>query len=288
MTKIFDFLNLVNGEQPPTTLFHYTSQDGLLGIINSDSLWATDINYLNDEKEFINGKLLIEDEIRNSTFNFGSISVGKNSESILDMILKVFKPENLMLQNFVCSFSKNKDQLSQWRAYCPNSIGFSIGFNTKKLLESGKANRGMLLKCCYSEKEQRKIVKNVIEDWIGSGGEKILSKKEPMSENDELTQVTNLFLGLFRIAPITKHSSFHEEEEWRMVFISGENLNFRTGKSMLIPYMHFTLKQNSFDSITLSPTPNAELAKKSLEMLLENKKIEHCLICNSLAPFRNY
>lgn len=33
-------------------LFHYTDTHGLMGIINSRALWATDINFLNDSDEF--------------------------------------------------------------------------------------------------------------------------------------------------------------------------------------------------------------------------------------------
>jgi hypothetical protein len=36
----------------PEFLYHYTSQDGLLGIISSASLWATNISYMNDATEF--------------------------------------------------------------------------------------------------------------------------------------------------------------------------------------------------------------------------------------------
>lgn len=32
----------------PTVLYHYTSQVGLLGILQKKELWATQIQYLND------------------------------------------------------------------------------------------------------------------------------------------------------------------------------------------------------------------------------------------------
>jgi hypothetical protein len=35
----------------PETLYHYTTQDGLLGILKDQSLWATHILYLNDSME---------------------------------------------------------------------------------------------------------------------------------------------------------------------------------------------------------------------------------------------
>lgn len=38
--------------QAPSTLYHYTSQAGLLGITASRSVWASKIHYLNDGKEF--------------------------------------------------------------------------------------------------------------------------------------------------------------------------------------------------------------------------------------------
>ena len=36
----------------PPRLYHYTSQEGLLGILSSKTLWATRIQYLNDSTEF--------------------------------------------------------------------------------------------------------------------------------------------------------------------------------------------------------------------------------------------
>jgi hypothetical protein len=36
---------------PPSTLYHYTTPAGLLGIVENNKLWATHINYLNDATE---------------------------------------------------------------------------------------------------------------------------------------------------------------------------------------------------------------------------------------------
>lgn len=35
----------------PSVLYHYTSADGLIGIVRNQRLWATDIEYLNDSEE---------------------------------------------------------------------------------------------------------------------------------------------------------------------------------------------------------------------------------------------
>lgn len=39
-------------EVPHKTLFHYTTQNGLLGIIESKSLWLSDNQYMNDMTEY--------------------------------------------------------------------------------------------------------------------------------------------------------------------------------------------------------------------------------------------
>src|ERR1700745_2358870 len=37
---------------PLRTLYHYTTQAGLLGILTSKSIWASEIRFLNDATEF--------------------------------------------------------------------------------------------------------------------------------------------------------------------------------------------------------------------------------------------
>ena len=38
-------------EKPPRELFHYTNQEGLLGILGNNEIWASKIQYLNDSTE---------------------------------------------------------------------------------------------------------------------------------------------------------------------------------------------------------------------------------------------
>lgn len=46
-------------------LYHYTSLEGLMGIIESKSIWATNVLYLNDASELNYSLKLIEEEIDN-------------------------------------------------------------------------------------------------------------------------------------------------------------------------------------------------------------------------------
>jgi hypothetical protein len=44
---------------PSYLLYHYTDQNGLLGIINKGSIWATHYQYLNDTSEFQKAKEIL-------------------------------------------------------------------------------------------------------------------------------------------------------------------------------------------------------------------------------------
>ena len=121
----FDVLDEhITGVPTGPFLFHYTTQEGLLGIIDTKSLWMTSVRHLSDSTEFaytvelvrenLNRKLRAE---RGPFNNYYGAILGK---------LDVLKDMTL----FVGSFSEEGDLLSQWRAYTSNGIGFRTTSNT--------------------------------------------------------------------------------------------------------------------------------------------------------------
>jgi hypothetical protein len=53
----------------PEHLYHYTTAEGLVGIVRDRKLWATDIFHLNDRREFIHGiKLAVEELQRDGIY----------------------------------------------------------------------------------------------------------------------------------------------------------------------------------------------------------------------------
>jgi hypothetical protein len=58
-------------ESIPTTLYHYTTTDGLLGILASEEVWATDIRFLNDTSELVDAIKLFSDELEANPLNLG-------------------------------------------------------------------------------------------------------------------------------------------------------------------------------------------------------------------------
>jgi hypothetical protein len=95
----------------PEILYHYTSADGLCGIVESRAVWASIIHFLNDAEEF-QYAISIEQELLKER---GSAEASEVLSTFLDWITSAN----------VCAFSLTAegDLLSQWRAYCPASGG---------------------------------------------------------------------------------------------------------------------------------------------------------------------
>jgi len=96
-------------------LWHYTTPEGLTGIIESSSLWATDVFYLNDSAEFMHGINIARKIIKQKISSLG----GDKKERLerFDINLSFIGPDHNR-PVYVCSLSKTENELSQWKAYC--------------------------------------------------------------------------------------------------------------------------------------------------------------------------
>ncbi len=119
---------MVNNNDDPDILYHYTSQEGLLGIIENGEIWATDILYLNDEREF---KLAFELACNLLSSRISAASQKAQAlQNIRSLVTQVAKDRRNV---YVSSFSAKGDLLSQWRGYCPQGMGYAIGFRRADL-----------------------------------------------------------------------------------------------------------------------------------------------------------
>ena len=71
----------------PDILYHYTSQEGLLGIIGTGNIWATDILYLNDATEYTYAYKMIMEELNR---HLSSVGCSKDGSPIN---IKEFNPK---------------------------------------------------------------------------------------------------------------------------------------------------------------------------------------------------
>lgn len=142
-------LEEVLSQLPTVPLYHYTQQKGFMGIIEGSEIWATHTQYLNDWREYSHAVDMVRDQIS------AIRAFGKNPDlySILDAM--EYSLDGIESMNVcVCSFSEERDSLSQWRAYGGQASGFSIGFEGAFLAEAAAQKGWYLAPCIYDPQLQ--------------------------------------------------------------------------------------------------------------------------------------
>jgi hypothetical protein len=170
------------------------------------------------------------------------------------------------------SFCRNEDLLSQWRGYSGSGVGFAIGFSTSRLLEAVRKARCRLGRCIYDESDQVQIVNELIVQ---------MAKEATNYPPDEFANLepplgTAFETALIKYGAFFKDSCFKEEDEWRIVtevkYYHDAAFEFRTGKSMLIPYCRFDVQNGSWRNkivdVVVGPCPYLESSKKATEAFL--------------------
>jgi hypothetical protein len=284
-------------------LWHYTTPEGLMGIIESNALWATDIFYLNDSAEFMHGINIAREIIKQKISSLDGDE--KKHLGRFDGDLSFIGPDHNS-SVYVCSLSKVEDELSQWRAYCRGG-GFSIGFPRQGLIEAIQGQHFELKECVYDVSGQQKIINNLIDSHV-----------VPYIQNPEQfskipcapDMVSGIVCGgsnkfawkLYSTCSTLKHPSFEREEEWRLVFDHGYAFEkdkngknkigpkFRTKSGLIIPYICIKLPDSEDFwrqvRIIIGPTKYEKELKGSVHTLFRKYHATSIGITHSEIPFR--
>jgi hypothetical protein len=268
----------------PEFLFHYTSSDGLVSIIESNKLRTTKINYLSDKSESILAFNLVQDEIKKQKEGIDKTRSNEDLDNV-SLFVDPYPGGNIC----VASFTELGDQLSQWRGYCEIGKGYSIGFNGAKLIQQVRNQKEyFLMPCIYDEKLQQKMAKEIVDS-------NPLKPAYPVYEGYNYG-VPFLKWGFFDavqfLSAIMKSECFKEEKEWRLISspLSYTDAHFRSGNYSLIPYWEFKLDlSNTLSNIIIGPTPEPDLSKAAIfGLLIKNKLLRgrYDNIIQSKIPYR--
>ena len=174
-------------------VYHYTSADGISGIVDKHEIWMSNTAFMNDTTEL--------KAMENATGI-------KDSDFTNDAVKEAWRSRNNwaeMNNYYMASFSKKKDSLEQWRAYG----NFCIGFDAKSLAVKRRIH---LYECLYTE--------DAIREWI------LAKEKTPEWDSlpDDEAQRNNAAYNLIYVASMKcKDSHFSAEKEIRLVAISCHN-----------------------------------------------------------------
>jgi len=187
-------------------LYHYCSASSFEAIVRTGSIRFSDINMMNDAQEMRWGYKVFEDaatELLTSKIPDELAGLDKN---FIDEIDKMLSPMALYAQPFVSCFSKEPDQLSQWRAYADDGFGFALGFSASAL----QSLPITLMEVAYDTRKQIVEMKRAIAAIY-------LEYKDSPTGFDERSRESCTLLGAYFAA--LKNPSFHEEREVRAVHL---------------------------------------------------------------------
>jgi hypothetical protein len=262
----------------PPELFHYTSAQGLLGIVESGVIRASDTRFVNDSAEIQFGIEALKEDLRRNV----RVRSAENSawNAVVDSAINQLRPVP-DVPVFVASFTELKDDLSQWRGYCPMG-GYAIGFDPGAISERALDQGFSFGDCTYGERPASELadrLHRVLEYSEHVGAFQKLDEKygpEPIPAYElSAGGVPDLNHGeTYTEAALIKHSSFEAEREWRAVRVGAapETLGFRDRKGTLVPFFEFVLTDSErlpITSIRSAPTPDSSTAADVLSLFVK-------------------
>lgn len=222
--------------EPGDLLYHYTSATGLLGIIDSKTIWATRADHLNDSREVWHGIKMIKELLPDFESGHPAVPVARD--------LFETRPEEDIPKLFIAAWTEEGDQLSQWRGYGSGGAAYSLGFSRQALYEKARAEEWRLERCLYKEDEQREELRLAISTMISQAvelryAEPWRSQYDPANPESAESFSWQLYSFLLQSAARMKHSGFREEKEWRLVtnaLTTPVTVRHRAQAHAIVPY----------------------------------------------------
>jgi hypothetical protein len=297
----------------PEVVYHYTTMDTMMKIVDSASIWATSINYLNDVSEGDHFRVLVRQRIPHY--------IGDHPSEDVDLLQTFYKTPNppvldtFATRPFVASFSQDSDSLPQWRSYCPNGNGVAVGFRVDCLKRAFVKLEG---EAHVSELPNQPNVRYMKIDYVDSIGVEVLDKNIAVAlatarvyADEGYDRPEIIFKTIIdSIASFKKHPSFSNEREYRLLvemFADRRYFKFRATRSTLVPYVPVSIPRRHprygdstepimsrlagrwdfIDRVVVGPTANKNLSLDAVSAFFEKEEMQVEVVSSEI-PFRDW
>jgi len=264
----------------PKVLWHYTDLNGMMGILRTQTLRASDISLLNDGEEYRLGINFITSYI-SSKFLHDYFPNNSNEEKYKKHIGEIIRQLNNMLYSrdfaygkYVVSLSGSGDQLSQWRGYANN--GYAIGFKYDELKRNIENTPELNNRAMGDVFELRKI------DYISSLDD-LINVEKFNSLFDSIARALNddervngrffdpyfdHYLPLY--SSYVKHKGFEEEDEYRILVGSNRTpAGYSPTKFGPRAYINVKFSRKSVSKIIIAPGGNKKIRLFAAQRFLQ-------------------
>lgn len=273
-------------------LAHYTSIAVFEQMMGNDEVWFSNPLYMNDLEELRFGMIEGANAFRANSDLKQACSDGASHEKLINYfnhLFNEFDTKHAFNTYIMClakhSSENNDGLLSMWRGYGAGGGGVAVVFDTARI-EVNESSPLIIGPVKYGTGEQRL-------DWIT---EKIGSLARILNgrtlSDDDLFHAAFYWIERLKIFSLfTKHIGFHEEQEWRIVYLSERDSNdslkemhgYAITQRGVEPKLKLKVKQleglfsqdlsfeKIIERIILGPTTSTTLAANAVKRILAIK-----------------
>ncbi len=259
---------------PPALLYHYTSADGVLGILGRREMYASDLRFLNDARELTFARDVVVARLRQAADELEAHpddDIGRVEARVNLMRNCSYEADRVSewLQIFVACFCEKGDLLSQWRGY-GQTAGYALGFD-RAALENSIGESATLRKVVYGDAAAPQLTEMT---------ETIIAHP-PMAHAGS----RGMLLAEHGVVPMVVHvkdSAFEEEREWRLATTryvhdggpGNDAVRHRGGRLGITPYVSVGFDRAALREVRIGPGPHPGLRRDGLKSFLASNGYE--------------
>jgi len=274
-------------------IYHYTSFENTLSIIQSAELWATRFDLLNDTQELIYAKKIISQKLLEK---FPGATL-EDAEQDLDNIFYEAMGADIYITSF-CGKDSNLDSthhanglLSMWRCYGADG-GCSIVFKTKNIYDQTNYFRKsfdsppalLMDQIIYEgQNDDKPEYRERLNRFTYNASKFIKNREDRDSYSMEEICVNQLYLMM-----ITKHPAFIDEREVRRGLCFLKKAQENPEQAQPSPKYHpipFS-PDKDISRIIIGPHKDQLKRYESLKSHLANRRLENIEVTKSDIPMR--
>lgn len=305
-------------------VYHYTSPDAFLSIIQNQAVRFTDIRYLNDKTEGIYFVKLLLDFLDKNVGKYPHFECAVNEllkendrKKIQDLeVTEVYFHEIPRMpykadRVFVFCACAEPDLLNMWNYYVNTGTyqGYNIGLRVRELLKTFDTPTQNTIdvfqvyygKVIYDERHQMREIQMLVEG-IEKGIQNASNKKQSLKYAQLTLRAYINAQGAFY-----KHPKFKAENEFRIIIeisdsriphsteeskkftgINNKKLaaGFCTKRGLIVPFISVTLPAKTISRVTVAPMVEFDIAKLSVQELFDVKGLDRPPVYKSNIPIR--
>ena len=255
--------------------FHYTSLEGLKGILDSKEFWVTEYHYLNDMEEFEYVDNLLREVLKEE------FDTSEKYYILLEAVEKYLKESRELCAHpedsyYVVSFSKDSDNLTLWAEFA--NYGCNFEANPYTLFDDAQVH--MFHSVIYDTERQKELIRTSIRDSFENffeGLEREFSLKTYLDalNAEQIVYVAKCIVELVvYYGMLMKNKLYANEQEFRVIF-SGKNkeIFYKLKENLMVPYIKVPISDKEWlgERLTLAPLNHTEACKHSIKSFLRGK-----------------